>query len=141
MTSPGVLFTHLRRPVALIGRASDSKSEGWGFESLLACHLLPAWKVQPGNRIIMASKKKGRSSKNRQVVRTESAGNKKTSFSPAAVREFVLEVQAEFKKVVWPDKKVTAGLTGFVIVLVIVISMYLGSVDLLLGKLVSMVLR
>ena len=24
-------------PVALIGRASDSKSEGWGFESLLAC--------------------------------------------------------------------------------------------------------
>lgn len=25
------------RPVALIGRASDSKSEGWGFESLLAC--------------------------------------------------------------------------------------------------------
>jgi hypothetical protein len=26
------------RPVALIGRASDSKSEGWGFESLLACH-------------------------------------------------------------------------------------------------------
>ncbi|WP_267926727.1 preprotein translocase subunit SecE [Desulfolithobacter dissulfuricans] len=66
---------------------------------------------------------------------------KKTSFSPAAVREFLLEVQAEFKKVVWPDKKVTAGLTGFVIVLVIVISMYLGSVDLLLGKLVSMVLR
>ena len=25
------------RPVALIGRASDSKSEGWGFEFLLAC--------------------------------------------------------------------------------------------------------
>jgi hypothetical protein len=27
-----------RRPVALTARASDSKSEGWGFESLLACH-------------------------------------------------------------------------------------------------------
>jgi hypothetical protein len=25
------------RPVALTVRASDSKSEGWGFESLLAC--------------------------------------------------------------------------------------------------------
>ncbi len=25
------------RPVALMARASDSKSEGWGFESLLAC--------------------------------------------------------------------------------------------------------
>jgi hypothetical protein len=27
------------RPVALTARASDSKSEGWGFESLLACHI------------------------------------------------------------------------------------------------------
>ncbi len=27
------------RPVALTARASDSKSEGWGFESLLACQL------------------------------------------------------------------------------------------------------
>jgi hypothetical protein len=26
------------RPVALIGRAPDSKSGCWGFESLLACH-------------------------------------------------------------------------------------------------------
>ncbi len=25
-----------------MARASDSKSEGWGFESLLACHLLGA---------------------------------------------------------------------------------------------------
>ncbi|WP_456386056.1 preprotein translocase subunit SecE [Desulfolithobacter sp.] len=89
----------------------------------------------------MASKKKGRSNKSRQVVQAESAETKKTSLSPAAVKEFILEVQAEFKKVVWPDKKVTIGLTGFVIILVIVISLYLGSVDLLLGKLVSMVLR
>ena len=28
------------RPVALIGRAPDSKSGGWGFESLLACHFI-----------------------------------------------------------------------------------------------------
>jgi hypothetical protein len=27
------------RPVALTARASDSKSEGWGFKSLLACHM------------------------------------------------------------------------------------------------------
>ncbi len=27
------------RPVALTARASDSKSEGWGFKSLLACHI------------------------------------------------------------------------------------------------------
>ncbi len=31
------LKTRKKRPVALIGRAADSKSEGWGFKSLLAC--------------------------------------------------------------------------------------------------------
>jgi preprotein translocase subunit SecE len=65
----------------------------------------------------------------------------KISFSPARIKEFFREVQVEFNKVVWPDRKVTTGLTGFVIVLVIVISIYLGSVDLLLGKIVTMVLR
>ena len=30
-------FWNSDRPVALMARASDSKSEGWGFESLLAC--------------------------------------------------------------------------------------------------------
>ena len=29
--------SELFRPVALTGRAADSKSAGWGFESLLAC--------------------------------------------------------------------------------------------------------
>ncbi len=33
-------LTGKKRPVALTARASDSKSEGWGFESLLACHEL-----------------------------------------------------------------------------------------------------
>jgi preprotein translocase subunit SecE len=64
----------------------------------------------------------------------------KSYFSPSGIRDFLLEVQAEFRKIVWPAKKATAGLTGFVILLVIVISLYLGSVDFLLGKLVSAVL-
>lgn len=66
---------------------------------------------------------------------------KKNNFSPSGIRNFLLEVQSEFRKIVWPPKKTTAGLTGFVILLVIVIALYLGSVDLLLGKLVSFVLN
>lgn len=65
----------------------------------------------------------------------------KSYFSPAGIREFILEVQSEFRKIVWPGKKATAGLTGFVILLVVIISLYLGSVDLLLGKLVSTILK
>ena len=63
------------------------------------------------------------------------------SFSPAQIKKFVQEVQAEFSKIVWPEKKVTLGLTGMVILLAIIVSAYLGSVDVLLGKLISMILH
>jgi preprotein translocase subunit SecE len=62
-------------------------------------------------------------------------------FSPSGIRAFILEVHSEFRKIVWPGMKTTAGLTGFVILLVVIISLYLGSVDLLLGKLVSTILK
>jgi preprotein translocase subunit SecE len=67
--------------------------------------------------------------------------DKRTYFSPSGIREFILEVRSEFRKIVWPPKKTTIGLTGFVILLVVLISLYLGAVDLLLGKLVSIVLH
>ena len=89
----------------------------------------------------MASKKKGQIVKASPEKKTQPESAERPWFSPAAIRDFVQEVQAEFKKVVWPDRKVTVGLAGFVIVLVIVISIYLGTVDLLLGKLVSLVLQ
>jgi preprotein translocase subunit SecE len=62
-------------------------------------------------------------------------------YSPAQIKKFLEEVKVEFLKIVWPDKKMTMGLTGIVLVLTFVISIYLGSVDLLLGKLISSFLR
>ncbi len=78
---------------------------------------------------------KGRSRNSREVV------EKKSRFSPTRIKEFVAEVNAEFLKIVWPDKKMTLGLTGVVVVLTVVVSFYLGSVDLLLGKIISSFLR
>lgn len=90
----------------------------------------------------MATKKKAKGPKNKPVAKSEAASSSQKNYmTPSGVREFIGEVQAEFTKIVWPEKKVTAGLTGFVIILVVIISIYLGSVDLLLGKLVSMVLK
>ncbi len=66
---------------------------------------------------------------------------KKSPYSPAEIKKFFGEVQVEFSKIVWPDKKVTMGLTGIVVVLTIVVAAYLGTVDLFLGKLVSYLLR
>ena len=66
---------------------------------------------------------------------------KPSPFSPAQIKKFIEEVKVEFLKIVWPDKKMTLGLTGVVVVLTIVISIYLGAVDLLLGKAVASFLR
>jgi preprotein translocase subunit SecE len=58
----------------------------------------------------------------------------------ARTKQFVREVQAEFGKIVWPERKQTMGTTAVVVVLVIILSFYLGTVDLLLGKLVEFIL-
>jgi len=62
-------------------------------------------------------------------------------FAPAQIKKFVSEVQSEFSKITWPDKKVTLGLTGMVVLLTIVVSVYLGTVDVILGRLISLILR
>jgi len=62
-------------------------------------------------------------------------------FSPGRIKEFVSEVKNEFGKIVWPAKKQTVGTTVVVVVLVMIISFYLGAVDLLLGKIIGYVLR
>ena len=82
----------------------------------------------------MANKSK---SKKNAATKTE----KPSPYSPAEIKKFIGEVKVEFSKIVWPDKKVTLGLTGIVVVLTIVVAAYLGTVDLLLGKLVSYLLR
>lgn len=64
-----------------------------------------------------------------------------SSFSPDRIKLFAAEVRSEFGKVVWPGRKQTAATTMAVVVLVVVISFYLGAVDLLLGKVIGYVLR
>jgi preprotein translocase subunit SecE len=86
----------------------------------------------------MAAKKGERSSKNKPGAVDQPAAQK---LSPARIKEFFGEVKSEFKKIAWPDKKVTIGSTGVVIVLVFLVSIYLGAVDLFIGKLVSYILK
>lgn len=58
-------------------------------------------------------------------------------FSLDQVKKFINEVKVEASKIVWPERKVTIGLTTVVIILSLVASLYLGTVDMLLGKIVS----
>ena len=90
----------------------------------------------------MSTKKQTRNTKTGLEPKADnSEAGDRSYMSPAGIREFLKEVHGEFKKIVWPGRKVTAGLTAFVLVLVVVLSIYLGSVDLFLGKIVSTVLK
>lgn len=55
--------------------------------------------------------------------------------------QFLREVRAELKRVTWPSRKQTTGSTIVVIILVMIISFFLGLVDLGLSGLIRMVLR
>ncbi len=57
------------------------------------------------------------------------------------VKEFFREVKVEIKKVVFPSKDELIGSTWVVIITVVVISLFLGVVDLGLTKLVGIALR
>ncbi|MEW6418780.1 MAG: preprotein translocase subunit SecE [Nitrospirota bacterium] len=57
------------------------------------------------------------------------------------IKEFFREVKVETKKVVFPSKDELIGSTWVVIITVIVISLFLGIVDLGLTKLVGIALR
>ena len=55
--------------------------------------------------------------------------------------QFLREVKIELKKVTWPSRKQTIGSTVVVIVVVILISIFLGSVDIGLSSLIRAVLQ
>lgn len=57
------------------------------------------------------------------------------------VKEFFREVKGELKKVVFPSKDELIGSTWVVIITVIIISLFLGIVDLGLTKIVGLALR
>lgn len=55
--------------------------------------------------------------------------------------QFLKEVKIELKKVTWPSRKQTVGSTAVVIILVMIISLFLGVVDIGLSSLVRVVLQ
>jgi len=54
--------------------------------------------------------------------------------------KFASEVRSEFRKVTWPSQQEAVGGTIGVVVIVAVITLVLGVVDVVLGKLVQLIL-
>ena len=70
---------------------------------------------------------------------TAAAKPKETIVSKSA--QFLREVKVELKKVTWPSRKQTIGSTAVVIALVMLISLFLGVVDLGISSLIRVVLQ
>lgn len=56
------------------------------------------------------------------------------------VKSFLDSVKIELEKVTWPTRKETVATTGVVIVIVLIISLYLGACDVVLAKLMRLIL-
>jgi len=87
-----------------------------------------------------------------KIKRSLSIGGKtppKNSSIPGKMRknyintatQFLREVIIELKKVTWPSRKQTMGSTLVMIILVMIISLFLGMVDMGLSKLIQAVLQ
>jgi len=56
------------------------------------------------------------------------------------VKSFFESVKIELGKVTWPTRKETVATTGVVVVIIFLISIYLGACDLVLAKLMRLIL-
>jgi preprotein translocase subunit SecE len=56
------------------------------------------------------------------------------------VQQFLREVRVELKKISWPLRKETIASTSVVLVLVMIISAFLGLVDMVLSRVVKIIL-
>jgi preprotein translocase subunit SecE len=56
-------------------------------------------------------------------------------------QEFVREVVAEFRKVSWPSRQELINSTVVVITVTVVVSLFLGAVDVVLARIVERILR
>jgi preprotein translocase subunit SecE len=91
-----------------------------------------------GNKVMPAAKQ-ATAKKKTQVAGVAAAKPKANIFNSSI--QFLREVKIELKKVTWPSRKQTIGSTAVVVALVLLISLFLGFVDIGLSNLIRAVLQ
>lgn len=91
------------------------------------------------NRAVVSASESRRQPSSRKKLSGASASHQKNYIGKSV--QFLREVRAELKKVTWPSRKQTVGSTLVVIVLVMIISLFLGMVDIGLSSLVRVILQ
>ena len=57
------------------------------------------------------------------------------------VRQYLIEVQAEYRKITWPPQKDAVAGTVSVVIIVTIVATVLGMIDFALSRVVSLVLQ
>ena len=65
----------------------------------------------------------------------------KPAVGTVAPVQFIKEVITELKKVTWPTREETIKLTGMVIIMSVLVGAFIGGLDIILVKIVSIVLK
>ena len=89
---------------------------------------------------VKSIKAKAYSSRQKSLTRTKAEPGKFKGYIDKGL-QFLREVKVELKKVVWPSRKQTIGSTVVVLILVMIISVFLGMVDIGLSSLIRVVLK
>lgn len=85
-------------------------------------------------------RKKPPTSQKKALVKTKKEPGKLKSLIDKGM-QFLREVKVELKKVAWPTRKQTVGSTAVVLILVMIISLFLGVVDIGLSGIIRVVLK
>jgi len=91
--------------------------------------------------VAKANKKKQVLSQRKQSAAASSVAIKPKDSILTKSTQFLREVKVELKKVTWPSRKQTIGSTVVVIALVMIISLFLGVVDMGISSLIRIVLQ
>ena len=100
-----------------------------------------AKKAAPGETASQGIMKKLALPAKKQTAATGAVASKHKDNIFGKTAQFLREVKVELKKVTWPSRKQTIGSTVVVIALVMIISVFLGAVDLGLSSLIRIVLQ
>ena len=113
-------------------KKKNLKNKAEGAASLSQTSSAPG--AQPARKTKVVSLKKPSLGAKAPAVKT------KKNFIDKSL-QFLREVRVELRKVTWPSRKQTLGSTVVVIILVMIISLFLGIVDFGLSNLVRVVLQ
>lgn len=120
-----------------IGRASVSKTEGWGFETLRPCQVL--------GELLLGSEAGGADLRAVNQIRQGMSRDGRAALDrePSVKNplHFIQEVRQEVSKVTWPTWKEVWITTAMVLVMVALTSVFFLLTDMIIGALVRFILQ